>query len=50
MIQDRYLECDQERCKPRASGDDPVTASNIEAIDDVNPARAGMIPTVPETG
>ena len=30
--------------KPRASGDDPRSASDIADEDEVNPARAGMIP------
>ena len=32
-----------ERCKPRASGDDPLSSKTRIDNEGVNPARAGMI-------
>ena len=45
MIRLGSFQPSQGRREPRASGDDPPTASSALWATTVNPARAGMIPT-----
>ena len=46
MIPHEYILFLSTTSKPRASGDDPDAVMRPEGEKKVNPARAGMIPTV----
>ena len=43
MILEYGQAVENKRCKPRASGDDPLYPQSTDKVDRVNPARAGMI-------
>ena len=44
MIRDGRRRGGGGSCKPRASGDDPISGDDFDMTSEVNPARAGMIP------